>query len=129
MNEKTPQSPAQVRKGCGILAVAGILVFLVIRFGCSSGTEAKAKPLHSKQDAVVQSHLFVDRQLKSPGSADYPYQDDKTIETLNDSSFVVLSYVDSQNGFGALMRTYYKCKVIFLPNGTAKCEDLVLEQQ
>ena len=55
--------------------------------------------------------------LKSPGSAQFQnlcYDEAKQVE--GERNYVVTSYVDSQNGFGALLRSYYRCYVHVLPN-------------
>ncbi len=113
-----------------MIAIAAIGFFSIK--SCFFNNDAKeqvTKPKFTKQDAVVQSHLCVEKLLKSPGSAKFAYQPDETIEQINDTTFIVLSYVDSQNEFGALMRTYYKCKVIGHELGQARCEDLKLEEK
>lgn len=129
MKQKTPQDPKKVAAGCGIMIALAALAFLSVKscFFSSDETSANNKQKFTKQDAIVQSHLCVEKLLKSPGSAQFPYQSDETIDQLNDSTFVVLSYVDSQNDFGALKRTYYKCKVIGRKLGQARCEDMKLE--
>ena len=113
-----------------ILIIVFLLVTSLIAASCfnsSNKTTKEETKKPTKQDALIQSHLFIEQHLKSPGSADFPYQPDETIDQLNDSTFIVLSYVDSQNSFGALLRTHYKCKIIFSPDGTARYEDLIME--
>ena len=134
---KKTQRPPTKKEGCFaqlIIAALIVLAILGIRscfFGESEPKEEEKeievfKP--SKQDAAVQSHLCVQAYLKSPGSADFPYQDDDAIDQINDSTFVIVSYVDSQNTYGALVRTYYKTTVVFDKNGKAECKDLKLEE-
>jgi hypothetical protein len=107
-----------------------ILVFIVAipAFMCNS--ESSEKPIVSKptkQDAVAWSHVCVGKQLKNPGSAEYPWQSDESIDQINDTMFSVLSYVDNYNDFGALKRSYYKCTIVFKLDGTADCNNLVFE--
>jgi hypothetical protein len=109
-----------------IIIITMILSFVVQ--SCFSSSNESKKYVPSKQDAVAHSHVYVDKLLKSPGSANYPYQADETIDQLNDSTFTVLSYVDSQNSFGASMRTYYKCKIVLHSDETSECFDLKLEE-
>lgn len=111
-----------------VLSLVFVLIMALTVKSCFFGTEEKPEAYKpTKQDAVVESHLVVQKLLKSPGSADFPFQPDETIDQLNDSTFIVLSYVDSQNSFGALLRSHYKCKIIFSKNGQSRCEDLILE--
>lgn len=88
-----------------------------------------AELLHAnKEKALIQSYTCVEKKLKSPGSAQFAYVDVDGIEQRNDSTFVILSYVDSQNDFGALKRTYFKAWVVVTATG-ARCEELKLEEQ
>lgn len=131
MTQKPKQDPKQAAKGCAIMIVIVAVGFFSIKscFFDNNVKEQVTKPKFTKQDALVQSQLCVEKLLKSPGSAKFPYQPDETIEQLNDSTFVVLSYVDSQNDFGGLKRTYYKCKVVGHELGKARCEDMRLEEK
>ena len=67
---------------------------------------------YSKLNALVGSQTYIEGMLKSPGSAKFDSSLDGVIQ-INDTTFTVKSYVDSQNGFGALLRTHYSCKVVF----------------
>jgi len=129
MTQKPKQDTKQAAKGCAIMITIVAVGFFSIK-SCffSNDKERDIKPLFTKQDAVIQSRLCVEKLLKSPGSAKFAYQPDETIDQLNDSTFAVLGYVDSQNDFGALKRTYYKCKVIANKKGKARCEDMKLEE-
>lgn len=131
MTQKSKQDPKQTAKGCVIIIAIAAVGFFSIK-SCFFSKEPKSidtEPKLTKQDAVVQSHLCIEKLLKSPGSAKFPYQPDETIDQLNDSTFIVLSYVDSQNDLGVLKRTYYRCKVIGRELGQARCEDIKLEEK
>lgn len=54
---------------------------------------------------------FVKNRLRAPATAKFAGLSDTTSVKLDDGSFLVRSYVDAQNGFGALIRTYYRCQV------------------
>lgn len=71
---------------------------------------------HSISAFVHCKRLVLDR-LKSPASADFPTFDYKAWD-LGDNTYVVKSYVDSQNGFGAKVRTDWHCKVQNLGGGS-----------
>ncbi|WP_339897884.1 hypothetical protein [uncultured Gilvimarinus sp.] len=56
------------------------------------------------------SHLYVKKQLKSPSTADFPPPmngSDVTVNYQGDCRHKVWAYVDSQNSFGATIRTKY----------------------
>lgn len=56
---------------------------------------------------------FVGERLKSPGSAKWrdPFGDQVIYSGNGDGPITVMASVDSQNGFGALLRTSYACTV------------------
>ncbi|MDO6426196.1 hypothetical protein Q4489_04190 [Thalassotalea sp. 1_MG-2023] len=55
----------------------------------------------------LQAEIYVKYQLKSPATADFPSFNKKRVEYLGDCTHRVRSYVDSQNSFGAIVRTQY----------------------
>jgi hypothetical protein len=63
--------------------------------------------------AFVMSQSFIKRRLKAPASASFPSGVDRDVETkhLGDCTHEVWAYVDSQNSFGAKIRTRYYAKL------------------
>jgi hypothetical protein len=57
-------------------------------------------------------------QLRSPATAKFPDINELNVDVKYsiDCMFFIKSYVDSQNGFGALVRNSYSMTVQFLPN-------------
>lgn len=49
--------------------------------------------------------------LKAPGSAKWPWSRDVAFKTLDSNSIEVRTFVDSQNSFGALLRTQVLAEV------------------
>jgi hypothetical protein len=70
------------------------------------------KKYPDKIDAYTMSQIFVEKQLKSPSTAKFPTTSHATI-TKVDSIYSVSCYVDAQNSFGAIIRTYYTAKISF----------------
>lgn len=112
------------------LAVIAIGIFI---FSCSSNPEdnytqdqkdsVKLAEFIEEQriPAYVMSQQFLNEKLKSPSTAEYPTDVDKDIVTyMGDSVFHINSYVDSQNGFGAMIRSKYNATLKF--NGGDKWE-------
>ena len=62
-----------------------------------------------KAGAYVMSQSFVERKLRSPSSADFPWYDPSFVTDLGGGRFRVSAYVDAQNAFGAQVRTHYTC--------------------
>jgi hypothetical protein len=129
LNQKPNQDSKQIAGGIVVLGII-ILIFVGLTRLCSSDDKKEPikKYIPNKQDAVAYSHVCVSKYLKSPGSAKFPYQDDQSIDKLNDSTFIVVSYVDSQNEFGALIRNYYKCTVVVSDLDKFECFDMKFEE-
>lgn len=114
MQTKTESSKA-VRV---VSSVLGTLLLLGVVVGCaawllggSSDSKANKADL-DKQTAVVMCQQFVGDRLKAPGSAKYSgVEDTKITPTSGTHGFKVVGYVDSENSFGAKLRSDYTCVV------------------
>jgi len=73
--------------------------------------------------AWVYMTEFVKQRLKSPGSADFPFGGYRHVTELGGKRYKVKSYVDSQNAFGAVVRTHFE-GVIKKINGGWELESL-----
>ena len=66
--------------------------------------------------AIVWGRMEIEERLKSPASAQHPRGwHNAKVEFIKDCHFEVTSYVDSQNGFGAMVRTFYTIETIYDP--------------
>ena len=76
-----------------------------------------AKPQESdfRMAARSKAKQHVEAILKSPSTADFPWFDWQVTKAdqAKDIRYVVYSYVDSQNGFGATVRTKFRVVVRF----------------
>jgi hypothetical protein len=61
---------------------------------------------------------IVKERLKAPATADFPW-DMKVTSSPNGKTMTVVSYVDSQNSFGAKLRTHYVCQLERFGDGAA----------
>ncbi|KAA9227029.1 hypothetical protein F6I42_03370 [Corynebacterium amycolatum] len=79
--------------------------------GCSTESTPKEEVGGwSKTEARSLCHKQVKARLKSPDSADFEGLTEFTAEKTTDS-WKILGHVDSQNSFGAVIRTNYSCNV------------------
>lgn len=62
-------------------------------------------------DAWLMAKQFVTDNLKSPATAQFPSYGKENVQALDGGDFQVAGYVDSQNGFGALLRTDWTCRL------------------
>jgi hypothetical protein len=118
MNTQTPQQP-EVAKGIAGVIVLILIFWIIYMVSCSSSDEDKpkepAKPKFGKQEAFVHAQLAVQEKLKSPGSAEFPFDYENYVTIYDDTTYIVIAYVDSQNGFGALLRSDFNCLVTYHP--------------
>ena len=112
--------------------VIGFAVFIcVIWYGGSQiatpDFPALAKPDHDKFEAYVMSQQFVEDRLKAPASADFPTTSQADIRHLGGGRYQVVSYVDSQNAFGAMIRNHYTCELHTDDGDRWTCDTLVFD--
>lgn len=109
-----------------IVFLIGGLFFIWLFFfnGCSKEDEPKN---YSNYDALSSSRQFVEQKLKSPASAEF-CSDISGVKKIDSTTFIVNSCVDSQNGFGAMIRSNYSCTIIYDKTpGMVNCENLIIE--
>ncbi len=87
-------------------------VALLALAGCGGGGTAQPAASASfdpKPSLIAACHREVEARLKSPGSAKYSAE---IPEQKTENVWTVLGTVDSENGFGALLRTSFLCDAI-----------------
>lgn len=132
-------SESAVAGGCGCLVL--LLLFFFV-FGTGSEDQApknKGKQSGSSQykpqeesssdpiSAFVMSQSFVKDRLKAPATAEFPWYDESMVTPLGKEKYIVRSYVDAQNAFGALIRNNYTCRLAYQGNDKWLLEDITIE--
>lgn len=98
----------QLPKGhqIGMVVLAAIIMFgavsLIKNYTKDAGNKYKVTGL----ECYEVSKQFVEQRLKCPSTADFPALDYKYAQQ-DSSKYIIRSYVDSENGFGAKVRTNY----------------------
>jgi len=114
---------------------------IVVSYGCDNSNsknnstttkqetkqQPKQKQEHSKAEASVMAEEFVKQKLISPGSAKFPWYNENMVKDLGEGRYTYTSYVDSQNSFGALVRSNFTCTVKYSGNDKWTCEDLQIK--
>ncbi|TVZ26558.1 hypothetical protein JM83_1532 [Gillisia sp. Hel_I_86] len=85
----------------------GIIVIIIIGFTFLD--DGKSNSILAYNVASLQ----VEQRLKSPSTAEFPgtFEKKNHIENLGENNYLINSWVDSQNGFGATVRSYWSCEV------------------
>jgi hypothetical protein len=91
--------------GCGVVAASSS--------DSTVTSDNGQKVSDSRAGAFDVCKQFVEERLKSPGSAKWrdPYGNQVTYTGDGNGPITVNASVDSQNGFGALLRSDYTCTV------------------
>jgi hypothetical protein len=103
-----------------ILAAAAIFMIHSFFYSENQSTSYQAKrttqpePKRVRESTLTSQAAFIcqnlaEVQLKSPGSAEHPYG--ISAKKNKAGNYVSVTYVDSQNSFGAMLRTYYVCEL------------------
>ena len=95
------------------LIIFGILLPAMLVVGCDHDPNAWRDRTDSLT-AYMMMQTFVERRLKSPKSADFPNPlvgQHKHVRHIGDHTYVIDSWVDAQNSFGADIRTRFVGKV------------------
>lgn len=94
--------------------VAAFVVFAAI-YGLVSPPVTLPKTV-DRSDACFMAQKFVKEQLKAPATAQFPIWTEENCQvTQRNRIWVVRSYVDAENGFGALLRNDYTAELIYYP--------------
>lgn len=113
--------------------VTAIFVLIILLGGCNLFLCSDEEPPAAKKVeeeagmAYIMSQDFLKERLKSPATADFPWQPERNIYN-GDSTFSISSYVDSQNGFGALIRTKYSAILKYNGNDSWSLIDIDLDE-
>ncbi len=123
-------------------AIVGLVIFFAIAyFGYSAMTQdLSSSPVVEEKQSVEEmmeeneakfkatatncAKEKILSSLKSPSTAEFPF----TLTTYRDGGYwIVNSYVDAQNSFGATLRTNFSCKILGTNWKTGICESIECE--
>lgn len=114
-----------------LLVLLGIGFFTSLMFaGTGEPTPQTMKQENPETWVVVYSQLYIEKLLKSPSTADFCGLE--TVTNLGDNRYKVSSCVDSQNGFGAMIRSKWETTMIYSGStpengGSWKVEKIVFD--
>ncbi len=98
--QKNTQNCMAAGCGCPILLIVALFAFSWLS---NIGNPEAGK--EGKTSAYVLAKMSIERQLKSPSTAKFPYSSAPGVSVLQQGDeFYISSYVDAQNSFGALLR-------------------------
>jgi hypothetical protein len=110
-----------------LFSLLTVIIFIFFAFG-SGNSDGSSSSEHSKMIAYNYAEDFIEERLKSPSTAKFPgiFQKKMHSTSLGGGKYRISSWVDSQNGFGAKIRSRWSCKIIFV-DGNVKVENIIIE--
>lgn len=113
----------------GLLAVIGVITvcgFFAVSL-LASDTPSTAED--DADMAFYMSQEFVKDKLKAPSTAEFPRRSDSdvTVTKLGSGKYSVIAWVDSENGFGAMIRTTYLATLHRVDADNWRLDSLIFE--
>jgi len=97
-----------------------IMMFIIMGLfltGCSRETkeEIAERECHDTVISFQMAKIFVKKRLKAPSTAKFAsiVDDGVSIKNRRKCTHKVKAFVDSQNGFGAMIRNYYEVTMTY----------------
>jgi curved DNA-binding protein CbpA len=105
----------------GIIFALVVLIFLIsgITNRSPEPVSVATAPRIDKFNAKVECEKFVLQRLKAPAGANFAPFSELIITGNGNGPWTVFGYVDSQNSFGAVLRSRYTCTVAFEGDGVS----------
>ncbi len=100
----------------GITIIAVLILSIIIAFFATGGFSDKNK------DAWICAQIVVSDELKSPNTADFCNYTSAKITNTGGNRYIVKGYVDSENGFGATVRTHFTVTLTLTSDGYRNAE-------
>lgn len=111
---KLPQPTSPIVKLLAVLMVVGVFSSIIISsIGGGSATRSQQEQPTAydyQQSAIAYAEPYITRLLKSPSTADFCRG---TATDLGDNKYQVTSCVDSQNSYGATLRSNWQVVMIY----------------
>jgi hypothetical protein len=110
--------------GFGCLGIIALMMIASFQSGSTTPTQG------DRYGAYEVCQKFVTQRLRAPGSAKFPSITADRVSSidLGEGRYSVSAYVDSQNGFGALLRMTFSCEVNWQSGQSYKLVEVKLNE-
>lgn len=93
----------------------GLFLVLAALYGIAS-PPVSLSDAATTSDACYMAQKFVKDELKAPATSTFaPCSEPDSLVTQNGTEWTVRSWVDAQNGFGAMLRTDFTAQLTYRP--------------
>lgn len=104
--------PAQSSNRRGFIwAVFAAIAFVVVLAAIGSQSEPQDSAANDHAEAFSICKQFVTDKLRAPKTAEFPTVAEARVDESSTTGYTVTSFVDSQNEFGAFVRSKFVCTV------------------
>lgn len=90
------------------MGITGRYYYDIVGVFMFSGKSEQEYYYPDRSEAFYASKEIIKRALKSPATAEFPPINEADINQEDSDVWKVASFVDSQNSFGAILRTHYE---------------------
>ena len=111
----------------GLLGVFLLWMIILIGSGGSNTTTETKKVGHDNTEVCVEAQMQLKNYLKSPSTAEFPSCSTFSITKSENETYTVSSYVDSQNGFGAMIRSNWALKYHYLGENNISIDSVIMD--
>jgi Zn finger protein HypA/HybF involved in hydrogenase expression len=110
----------------GFLSI--LILFIIISVSGNSNTPTENKKVgHDDIEVCVEAQMQLKNYLKSPSTAKFPSCSNFSIVKSDNETYTVSSYVDSQNGFGAMIRSDWTVKYHYLGENNVSIDSVIMD--
>lgn len=111
----------------GFLSVLILLIIILSNSGGSSSTTETKKVGHDNTEVCVEAQMQLKNYLKSPSTAKFPSCSTFSITKSENETYTVSSYVDSQNGFGSMIRSNWTLEYHYLGENNISIDSVIMD--
>lgn len=97
-----------------VISMVAVVFAAAWAYGSREVDRSPKPPVFDEVSAQLACQRFVSARLKSPATASFAPFSEQSIVEMYPGKFNVSAWVDSQNSFGAMLRTRYLCEVRFV---------------
>lgn len=119
------------KTGCLFTMFLVFTISILLSICINNTTEQRVKQTKwpDKIAAYVMAQRCVEERLRSPSTAKFPWGAEQYTMYLGDGKYQIDAYVDSQNGFGAMIRNKFTCTIVSQDSGkTWSCMGCTLQE-
>jgi hypothetical protein len=112
IHNATPQPVSNNNKGIiYFFIIVGVIAFVFWIDSTDDLDRSSKAYVPDSHEAFYMAKELMKKSLKAPSTADFAAYHESTINNLGADEWRVSSYVDSQNSFGAMIRTTFTIKM------------------